>query len=164
MCVEQQISSENEHIAEPRRPKPLCVKGVFLGFGRGGLAWPVQGAGLVLVLGLGPGSDLSEEPAFQDVEPVTLDLESFLSVLPDPFRSGCCGASGICDEVLVDPIGDLPFQRPDGFLAGFAFCDLFVVVGAALAGITELADSGDVDGVVEFPVPSWVETMPRPVA
>ena len=34
---------------------------------------------------LGPGSDLSEEPAFQDVEPVTLDLESFLSVLPDPF-------------------------------------------------------------------------------
>jgi hypothetical protein len=35
--------------------------------------------GLFVVLGLvsGPGSDLSEEPAFQDVEPVTLDSESF---------------------------------------------------------------------------------------
>ena len=53
-------------------------------FGRGWLAWPVQRPGLVLVLRVGPGSDLSEEPAFQDVEPVTLDEESFLSVLPDP--------------------------------------------------------------------------------
>jgi hypothetical protein len=33
---------------------------------------------------LGPGSDLSEEPAFQDVESVTLDEESFLIVLPGP--------------------------------------------------------------------------------
>ena len=38
----------------------------------------------VVSLVLGPGSDLSEEPAFQDVEPVTLDVESFLIVLPDP--------------------------------------------------------------------------------
>ena len=68
-----------------RVTKPLSVKGLLFGvFGRGWLAWPVQGAGLVLVLGVGPGSDLSEEPAFQDVEPVTLDLESFLSVLPGP--------------------------------------------------------------------------------
>ena len=36
------------------------------------------------MLVLGPESDLSEEPAFQDVEPVTLDLESFLIVLPGP--------------------------------------------------------------------------------
>jgi hypothetical protein len=33
--------------------------------GRGWLAWPVQMAGLVVVLGVGPGSDLSEVPVFQ---------------------------------------------------------------------------------------------------
>ena len=41
----------------------------------------------VVSLLLGPGSDLSEEPAFQDVEPVTLDEESFLIVLPGPIFS-----------------------------------------------------------------------------
>jgi hypothetical protein len=35
-------------------------------------------------IGFGSGSDLSEEPAFQDVEPVTLDFVSFLIVLPGP--------------------------------------------------------------------------------
>jgi hypothetical protein len=45
---------------------PLCVKGLFLaGEGRGWFAWPVQLAGLVVVLRLGPGSDLSEEPVYQ---------------------------------------------------------------------------------------------------
>ena len=45
---------------------PLCVKGLFLAVvGRGWLAWPVQRAGLVVVLRVGPGSDLSEEPVFQ---------------------------------------------------------------------------------------------------
>jgi hypothetical protein len=37
----------------------------------------------------GFGSDLSEEPAVQDVEPVTLDEESFLGVLPDPPLISC---------------------------------------------------------------------------
>ncbi len=84
------ISRHTAHFSECPVSKPLSVKeGLFGVFGRGGLAWPVQGAGLVLVWLVGPGSDLSEEPAFQDVEPVTLDEESFLSVLPDPFRSGC---------------------------------------------------------------------------
>jgi hypothetical protein len=45
----------------------------------------------------GFGSDLPEEPAVQDVEPVTLDEESFLSVLPDPPFSGGC-PSGVVDE------------------------------------------------------------------
>ena len=36
---------------------------------------------------LGPGSDLSEEPAVQDVEPVTLDFVSCLIVLPGPRHS-----------------------------------------------------------------------------
>lgn len=45
---------------------------------------PCLGAGLVVGLVLGPGSDLSEEPAVQDVEPVTLDFVSCLIVLPGP--------------------------------------------------------------------------------
>jgi hypothetical protein len=58
-----------------------------------------------LVSGLG--SDLSEEPAVQDVEPVTLDYESFLDVLPGPF--------GIIDEVPVVDVGDPPLQRSERF-------------------------------------------------
>jgi hypothetical protein len=59
---------------------------------------------MVVSLLLGPGSDLSEEPAFQDVEPVTLDEESFLIVLPDPSLSAGCSPVGVGDEVPVDPI------------------------------------------------------------
>lgn len=44
---------------------------------------PPGGArGFVVGLVVGSGSDLSEEPAVQDVEPVTLDFVSFLIVLP----------------------------------------------------------------------------------
>jgi hypothetical protein len=38
--------------------------------------------GFVVGLAVGSGSDLSEEPAVQDVEPVTLDFVSCLIVLP----------------------------------------------------------------------------------
>ena len=63
-------------------------------------------------------------------------------------------------ELPVDDIGDPSFQCPDCFFGGFAFGDLFVVVGAALAGVAELGDCGDVEYVVEFAVSSWVEPMP----
>ena len=43
----------------------------------------VAGGGVVGLVA-GSGSDLSEEPAVQDVEPVTLDFVSFLIVLPGP--------------------------------------------------------------------------------
>ena len=59
---------------------------------------------------LGPGSDLSEEPAFQDVEPVTLDEEPFLIVLPGPpFRLLRCS----CGRRLAG-VGR---QLPSGSLA-----------------------------------------------
>jgi hypothetical protein len=38
--------------------------------------------------------------------------------------------------------------------------DLLLVVVAALAGVAELCDGGDVDGMVAFAVPSRVEPMP----
>ena len=66
-------------------PRPLCVKGEFAGGVGARLVVPLA-CGLMRVLGcgLGPGSDLSEESAFQDVEPATLETESFLGVLPGP--------------------------------------------------------------------------------
>jgi hypothetical protein len=59
------------------------------------LAWPEVG---VVELVVGPGSDLSEEPAVQDVEPVTLDLESCLIVLPDPPHSLAVGWASAISE------------------------------------------------------------------
>jgi hypothetical protein len=59
----------------------------------------------------------------------------------------------------VDNVGDASFQCSDGFLTGFALGQFLVVVIAALAGIAELADRSDVEDVVEFTVPSRVESM-----
>ena len=53
--------------------------------GAGGWASGVAEVGVVGSVS-GPGSDLSEEPAVQDVEPVTLDFVSFLIVLPGPLH------------------------------------------------------------------------------
>jgi len=64
----------------------------------------------------GFGSDLSEEPAVQDVEPVTLDFVSFLGVLPGPLVSAGRAALGVEVEVSVDPVRDSPFEGPDRIL------------------------------------------------
>lgn len=73
--------------------------------GRVGLAPWLQGL-LGLQLASGLESDLFEEPAIQDVEPVTLDYESFLVVLPGPpLKSGAMGPFGIIDEVSVVHVG-----------------------------------------------------------
>ena len=60
-----------------RRSRPSCLE-----------RWKV------VALVVGSGSDLSEESAVQDAEPVTLDSRSFLIVLPGPpERQLCCRAS-----------------------------------------------------------------------
>ena len=61
------------------------------------------------------------------MEPVTLALESFPCVLPDPSKSG----SGVGDELAVDRVADASLQRAQCFLAGLAFVDLAEVVDAA---------------------------------
>ena len=61
----------------------------------------------------GFGSDLSEEPAVQDVEPVTLDFVSFLGVLPGPLFSAGSEALGVDVEVAVDAVRDPPLEGSD---------------------------------------------------
>ena len=70
---------------------------------------------------------------------------------------------GVGYEVSIDSIRDAAFQRSDGFLTGLALGDLALVVGVAFGVVAELADGGDVDGVVEFAVASRVEPVPWPV-
>ena len=55
----------------------------------------------------GPGSDLTEEPALRDVEPVTLAAESFPFVLPGP--SAAC-ALRVGDELTVDRVAHVTFE------------------------------------------------------
>lgn len=57
---------------------------------------------------LGPGSDLTEEPALRDVEPVTLAEESFPFVLPGPSAPD---ALGVSDELAVDGVAHMTFEH-----------------------------------------------------
>src|SRR2546425_10949428 len=110
-------------------PNPLCVKGLWDGvLGRVGLAPWRDGAVGRSVLS-GPGSDLTEEPALRDVEPVTLAAESFPFVLPGPSAPS---ASGVGDELAVGGVAHVTFERAERFLVGLAFGDPPVEVGASL--------------------------------
>jgi len=54
-----------------------------------------------------PGSDLTEEPALRDVEPVTLAAESFPFVLPGPSAPG---SLRVGDELAVDGVAHVSFE------------------------------------------------------
>ena len=86
---------------------------------------------------VGSGSDLSEEPAVQDVEPVTLESESFLFCPPGPTWTSALLA-GVSDEVSVYDVGEPSLERSDGFFGGLALGDFAVVVGAARGVVAEL--------------------------
>ena len=55
----------------------------------------------------GPGSDLTEEPASRDAEPVTLAAESFPFVLPGPSAPGVLRVGA---QLAVDGIAHVPFE------------------------------------------------------
>ena len=70
---------------QPARDRCLFgCQGVFGGVRGAGVGPLAGGSGLVVGAVVGPGCDLSEEPAVQDAMPVTLESESFLGVLPGP--------------------------------------------------------------------------------
>ena len=107
----------------------------------------------------GPGSDLTEEPASRDVEPVTLAEESFPFVLPGPSAPA---ASRVGNELAVDGVAHVTFERAERFLVGLAFAYTTVEVGASFGvRLAELTDRDHVDRVVEFAVPALGEPMHR---
>ena len=100
----------------------------------------------------GPGSDLTEEPALRDVEPVTLALESFPFVLPGPSAPA---ASRVGDELAVDGVAHVTFERAERFLVGLAFDDAPIEVGATFGvWVAELADRDHVDRMIESAIPA----------
>ena len=56
----------------------------------------------------GPGSDLTEEPALRDVEPVTLAAESFPFVLLGPSAPG---AFRVGEQLAVDGVAHMTFEH-----------------------------------------------------
>jgi len=134
--------SASDGASQPNRGRPY--RSLFVssgGFGAllgasGGVAGGAASSGRSLVVGFG--SDFSEEPAFQDGEPVTLDTESCLIVLPGLSAFAVGGGAGVGDQALVDPVRDSSFQGPDCFFGGLAFGAFAVVVVAAFAGVAEL--------------------------
>ncbi len=80
-------AAPTEPLHRAPRSKPLCVKSAF----RGAVERALAARRSVV---LGPGSDLSEEPAVQDVEPVTLDFVDVPGCPPGPAVNGAAGLLG----------------------------------------------------------------------
>src|SRR5918994_540209 len=91
-------------------------------------------------------------PGAPDVEPAALVSESLPSVLPGPLSPG---VGGVDEQLSVDGVAHVALERAEGFLLGLALGDLAVEVGATVGvGLADLADGGEVDGVVQAPVPT----------
>ncbi|MFT6291278.1 MAG: hypothetical protein ACJAR2_001879 [Ilumatobacter sp.] len=89
-----------------------------------------QAAWRVVALVVGSGSDVSEEPTDQDVEPVTLESESFLFCPPGPIDTSVLWA-GVGDGASIDDVREPAFQSPDCFFGGVALSDFTVVERAS---------------------------------
>jgi hypothetical protein len=63
--------------------------------------------------------------------------------------------AGVGEQGGVDHVADTTLESPDGFLARFALGSFAVVVGPTrTAAVSDLSHGGQVDGVVEPPIPS----------
>ena len=67
---------------------------------------------------------------------------------------------GVGDELSVDGVGDLSFERAECFFAAVAFGDLASVVDASGGVVAGLGDRGDVQCVVQLAVPVGVQSVP----
>lgn len=56
-------------------------------------------------------------------------------------------------ELPPDGVADASFQTTESFSGALAFGEFASVVGAAGCVVADLDDGGDVEGVVELPVP-----------
>src|SRR3954471_24144930 len=87
-------------------------------------------------VGVGSGTDLTEEPAVRVQSRPRWPLEPFPSVLPGPSKSG----SGVGEELAVDGVADASLQCAQCFFAGLASVDLAEEVRAARGVVRDLGD------------------------
>jgi hypothetical protein len=64
------------------------------------------------------------------------------------------------EQLAIDGVGDPALQAPDRLERLLALGPLASVVGPAVGVEADLADRGDVDHVVDPPVPGPAETVP----
>jgi hypothetical protein len=107
----------------------------------------------VLTFRFGSGNGLSEVSVFKDL-PAALDSESPLIAFPGPVCVQCSRSAR-----SVDGVADASFPAAHRFFAGFRGGLFGEVVRAAGCVVGDLAERGDVDRVVQLPVPVRVETM-----
>ena len=94
---------------------------------------------------VGPGVAESEEPAFRmRAGHAGRQRRSWLA-LP-----GRCSSCGVDEQLAIDGVADLSFQRAECFFLGLAVGDLAIDVRAALrVGLADLTDRGEVQRMVE---------------
>jgi hypothetical protein len=63
------------------------------------------------------------------------------------------------DQLSVDDVADAPLEGAQGFFGGLALGLFALVVDASGSVVGDLSERRGVDGMVELPVPSRVETM-----
>jgi hypothetical protein len=77
-----------------------------------------------------------------------------------PSRARLSGPGGVDDELAVDGVADVSLQRADGVLLGLAIGELALEIDAPVgAGLADLTDRREVQGVVEAPVLSLGDTV-----
>ena len=63
-------------------------------------------------------------------------------------------------ELTPDRVADPSFQTAERFSAALAFSEFAAVIGTAWCVVSDLSDGGDVDGMVQLPVPGTAQPVP----
>ena len=80
-----------------------------------------------------------------------------------PSRARLLGSVDVDEQLAVDGVADVAFEGADGVLLGLALGELALEAGAALGvGLADLADRGEVQGVVEAAVAALGDAVHDP--
>jgi AbiJ N-terminal domain 4 len=138
------------------RSNPVCVKGLLLGAFCARSVDPVaRGVRVVVASVLGSGVAVPKCRRSGICRPRWIQSRPWL-----PSRTRCSLAVEVGAKLAVDGVADPSFQAAHRFLARLPFGLLAEVVGAAGCVVTDLAERGDMDRMVQLAVPVRVQPMP----